>query len=145
MSGRHTGPRALTGGCMCGATRLEISSPLLGAVYCHCRRCQKRTGSAASASALTQPGSFAIVQGEEAVVTYDPGDGGWLKSFCRECGSQLFTTHPEQPELVAVRMGALDGDPGVRPGIRQFVDYAAVWEPIPDDGLPRHPERMTWD
>jgi hypothetical protein len=40
-----------------------------------------------------------------------------------------------------VRLGAFDADPGVRPGIRQFVAYAAPWEPIPDDGLPRFPER----
>ena len=37
-------------------------------------------------------------------------------------------------------MSAFDGDPGVRPTSRQFVAYAAVWEPIPDDGLERYPE-----
>ena len=41
-----------------------------------------------------------------------------------------------------MRLGAFDGDPGVRPGARQFVAYAAPWEPIPDDGLPRFPERL---
>ena len=38
-----------------------------------------------------------------------------------------------------MRLGSFDGDPGVRPGDRQFTDSAAVWERIPDDGLPRHP------
>jgi hypothetical protein len=38
-------------------------------------------------------------------------------------------------------MAAIDGDPGVRPMARQFVAYAAPWEPIPDDGLPRFDER----
>ena len=43
-------------------------------------------------------------------------------------------------------MGSLDQDPGVRPGLHQFVDYAAPpWAPVPDDGLPRFPERMTWE
>jgi hypothetical protein len=42
---------------------------------------------------------------------------------------------------MVVRFGAFDSDPGLRPGSRQFVDYAAAWEPIPDDGLPRFPER----
>jgi len=41
---------------------------------------------------------------------------------------------------MGVRLGAIDGDPGVRPEARQFVAYAAVWEPIPGDGLPRFPE-----
>ena len=126
---------------MCGTVAFAVSEPLVGAVYCHCKRCQRRTGTAFSASALTQPGSFAITQGEDAVRTYSPGDGGWDKSFCVECGSQLLTTNPENRELIAVRMGALDQDPGVRPGLHQFVDYAAPWEPLPDDGLPRFPER----
>ena len=41
---------------------------------------------------------------------------------------------------IGIRMGTFDGDPGIRPSVRQFVSYAAPWEPIPDDGLPRHPE-----
>jgi hypothetical protein len=50
---------------------------------------------------------------------------------------QLASNHDQ----MAVRMGAFDGDPGIRPSFRQFVAYAAPWEPIPDDGLPRYPER----
>ncbi len=34
----------LTGGCGCGAVRFEISEPLTAAAYCHCTRCQVRTG-----------------------------------------------------------------------------------------------------
>jgi hypothetical protein len=37
-------------------------------------------------------------------------------------------------------MGTFDDDPGIRPSVRQFVAYAASWEPIPDDGLARFPE-----
>jgi hypothetical protein len=149
MSARVTEPAPepdlpLSGGCMCATVRFEISKPLLGALYCHCKRCQRRTGTAFSVSALTEPGSFEIRQGAEAVRTYDPGDGGWLKSFCAECGSQIYTSNPENAQLISVRLGALDGDPGVRPSIHQFVDYAAPWEPIPDDGLPRFAERMPW-
>ena len=36
-------------------------------------------------------------------------------------------------------MGTFDDDPGVRPSYRIYTDYAAAWEPIPDDGLPRYP------
>ena len=98
-----------------------------------------------SVSGLTKPDSFGLVDGEELVGTHDPGDGGWHKSFCAACGSQLFTTNPENAELVAVRLGALDQDPGVRPSVHQFVDYAAPWSPVPDDGLPKFGERMAWD
>jgi hypothetical protein len=43
---------------------------------------------------------------------------------------------------MSIRLGAFDGDPGIRPSVRQFVAYAASWEPIPDDGLPRYPESV---
>jgi len=42
---------ALTGHCGCGAVTFEISEPLMGAAYCHCTRCQRRTGTASSAQA----------------------------------------------------------------------------------------------
>jgi hypothetical protein len=132
----------IAGGCMCGGVRFELGEPLLGALYCHCTRCQRRTGTGASISALTTPGSYRTVSGGELLDAWDPGDGGWVKSFCRRCGSHLFTTNPENPELVSVRMGALDGDPGVRPSAHQFTAYAASWAPVPDDGLPRFPERI---
>ena len=129
----------LTGGCGCGAVRFEISAPLKRAVYCHCARCQRRTGTAASASAAVAPGAFRVVQGEERMRAWRH-EGGWEKWFCGECGSALFSRSPEDERLMAIRLGAVDGDPGVRPELHQFVAYAAAWEPLPDDGLPRHPE-----
>jgi hypothetical protein len=143
MNEERVTPTLLTGGCMCEAVRFEVSSPLLGALYCHCKRCQRRTGTAFSVSALTKTGSFRLIRGDGDVCTWNPGDGGWVKAYCGSCGSQVYTSHPDNPELVAVRMGALDGDPGVRPSAHQFTRYAAVWEPIPDDGLPRFPERLS--
>jgi hypothetical protein len=130
----------LRGGCLCGGVRFEVTEPLVSSSYCHCTRCQRRTGTAASAQARVAPGSLAITQGEELVRAYEPG-GGWAKLFCSVCGSSLFSRSPEDPSLMSVRLGAFDGDPGIRPQWRQYVAYAASWEPIPDDGLERFPER----
>ena len=66
-------------------------------------------------------------------------DGGFEKCFCRECGSHLFSRDPEGSGQMSVRLPAFDGDPGVRPSWRAHVESAAVWEPIPDDGLERYP------
>jgi hypothetical protein len=128
----------LTGGCLCGGVRLEIDAPLVEASYCHCTRCQHRTGTAASAQGRLEPGSLRIVQGEELIKAWEPGDGGFAKLFCSECGSSLFSRAPGADEPGSVRLGALDGDPGVRPSFRTHVGTAAAWEPIPDDGLPRY-------
>jgi len=130
----------LTGGCLCGGVRFRVDAPLVVATYCHCTRCQRRTGTAASAQARIQPGSLTVTRGEELIRTYAPPDG-FPKLFCGACGSALWSQSPDDPEIVSVRLGAFDGDPGIRPSLRQFVAYAASWEDIPDDGLPRYPER----
>jgi hypothetical protein len=129
----------LLGGCGCGAVRFEVSAPLESAKYCHCTRCQRRSGTAASASARPRPGSFRIRSSEERLRAWRPADGA-EKWFCGDCGSALFSRDPQDPQRVGVRLGAFDGDPGIRPSMRQFVAYAAPWEAIPDDGLPRHLE-----
>ena len=131
----------LTGGCNCGGVRFEITEPLGRANYCHCTRCQRRTGTAASASAVVAPGSVRVLQGEDRLRGWTP-EGGRTKTFCGDCGSAVFIQRPDDGAIQGVRMGAFDQDPGVRPSAHQYTAYAAPWEPIPDDGLPRHPERM---
>lgn len=128
----------LTGACLCGSVRYEVDEPLVEAGYCHCTRCQRRPGAAAAASARVRPGSLRVVAGEELIKAYDPGDGGFLKAFCTACGGALYSRHPDDPSILSIRLGTVDGDPGIRPQYRQRVETAAVWEPLPDDGLPRH-------
>ena len=133
----------LTGGCNCGAVRYELTAPLLRATYCHCRRCQRRTGTAASANAHPAPGTFRIVAGDDVLRMWQP-EGGGEKWFCGVCGSAVYADNPSHPDSIGIRLGTFDGDPGVRPSVRQFVAYAAPWEPIPDDGLPRFPQRREF-
>jgi hypothetical protein len=130
----------VTGGCLCGGVRFEVTEPLVSASWCHCTRCQRRTGSSASPNARIAPGSLRVLSGEEHVRCYQPPDG-MAKCFCSTCGSHLWSRSPEDPDVFSIRMGALDEDPGIRPSLRQFVAYAASWDPIPDDGLPRFDER----
>ena len=132
---------SLTGGCGCGAVRFEISAPLTAAAYCHCTRCQHRSGAAAAPSARILPGSLTVVAGEDRLGAWWPGDG-LEKVFCTDCGSAVFARDHDSHEVAIVRLGAIDGDPGLRPSARQFTAYAAAWEPIPDDGLPRFAERL---
>jgi hypothetical protein len=134
----------VTGGCNCGAVRFEVSAPFVRASYCHCTRCQRRTGTAAAANALTEPGSFRITRGEPELQAWRP-ETGMHKYFCGRCGSALFSAPGNNFDQVGVRFGALDSDPQIRPSYRQFTDYAASWESIPEDGLPRFPEGRPAD
>jgi hypothetical protein len=125
----------ITGRCLCGAVRFEIVEAPLSAGYCHCTRCQRRTGAAASAQARLAKDALRITAGEEHVRTWQP-DEGFAKLFCGTCGSALFS-HDRAKEHWAVRLGALDPGHGIRPAFRQRVESACEWEPLPEDGLPR--------
>jgi hypothetical protein len=131
---------ALVGSCGCGSVRFEVSEPLLGSIYCHCTRCQKRTGTAYQASAAAAPGSVTVTSGGEHLRDWEPG--GLAKTYCAVCGAHVFARDSETGEISIVRLAAIDGDPGVRPLARQFVAYHPAWAPIPDDGLPRFDEAM---
>jgi hypothetical protein len=128
---------AISGGCLCGSVRFELSEPPLEAGYCHCTRCQRRTGNASSAQARIDGRTFRLLSCEAAVKAWRHPEGGFEKLFCRECGAQLFSRNPDDPTQMSIRMSAFDVDPGVRPSWRAFVANAASWEPIPDDGLER--------
>ena len=128
----------LTGGCLCGAVRFEITEPLVASGYCHCKRCQRRSGTAASPQGRVAPGAFRLLSGEDRLRSWTPPDG-LTKEFCGECGSSLWSRN-DDGRIRSVRLGVFDGDPGIRPSDRQWVSAAAAWEAIPDDGLPRHEE-----
>jgi hypothetical protein len=132
----------ITGGCLCGAVRFELASPPTIAGYCHCTRCQRRTGTSSSAQARVDGRSFRLVSGAEHVKAWRHPDGGFEKCFCVECGAHLFSRNPDDPAQMSVRMSAFDADSiplTLRPSFRTFVAYAAPWETIPDDGLERFP------
>ena len=128
---------ALTGRCLCGEVRFELSEPPVDAGYCHCTRCQGRTGSGSSAQARIDGRTFTLLEGDDVVKGWRHPDGGFEKAFCVECGAHLFARNPDDPAQMSVRMSAFDQDPGVRPSFRTHVASAAAWESIPDDGLER--------
>ena len=129
----------LTGGCACGTVRFEVTAPFTSAGYCHCKRCQRRSGALWSLNGIVDASAFRLLAGAGAVRTWRPADG-LQKSFCGYCGGHLFSGDHEGDGAVGVRLGAVDDDPGVRPQWHQWVESAPDWDPIPDDGLPRFPQ-----
>ena len=113
--------------------RFAVTAPFKTAGYCHCKRCQRRSGTLWTLNAMVDADAFKIVSGADALETWQPPDGH-AKAFCAHCGGHIYSSGKG---TVSVRLGAVDGDPGVRPEYHQRVETAAVWEPLPDDGLPR--------
>jgi glutathione-dependent formaldehyde-activating enzyme len=64
------------GGCLCGGVRYEVTAPFLRANFCHCSRCRKHTGAAASAQGRVPHEAFRLLAGDELVNVYRPPEGG---------------------------------------------------------------------
>ena len=101
----------VTGGCLCGAVRYEASQPPQRAEYCHCRMCQKHTGSAFGVYAAIRAESFRITLGEPKF--YKSSDIA-ERGFCADCGSSLMNRYfdPDNSD-VWVGVGTLDHPEGL--------------------------------
>ena len=123
------------GSCLCGAISFEVACDLPPPDGCHCSLCRKHSGHYFASTDV--PRTALTIMGEQNIAWYRSSEKV-RRGFCRVCGSSLFGgTWPEGPE-VSVRLGSLDGDPGIRPQYRSFVASKAVWDEIPDDGLERY-------
>jgi hypothetical protein len=125
----------MTGGCLCGAVRYEAQGKALWAVHCHCRDCQRASGTG-HVPVLGMPKSFFKVTGETTSYAIKGTSG--LKSirhFCPTCGSLLFGTPEAASEAVSIYVGTLD-DPSVfRPEAILFRRNRLEWDKI-EGGLP---------
>jgi hypothetical protein len=127
------------GSCLCGGVVFEVELPFRRANVCHCSRCRKHSGGAGLVQGRVARERFRLLRGAELLRSFRP-EGGKAKVFCAVCGSSVFGGDWPDGDEVSVRFGALDGDPGPGPQYHSFVDSAASWDVLPDDGLPRYPE-----
>lgn len=101
----------LRGGCLCGQVRYAILGPPLHVSICHCRHCQKNTGSAFSVNAVFLEQS-ARVTGRLATFE-DEGDSGHpvRRLFCPDCGTPIRSMARQTTGLFVLKAGTLD-EPG---------------------------------
>jgi hypothetical protein len=129
----------LTGSCLCGGVRFEVTQPFRRSSHCHCSRCRKHSGAFGLTMGRVSREGFRLLAGEELIRVYRPAEDAAVKAFCEVCGSSLFGAWWPEGEEISIRLSALDGDPGIRPQYHTFVDSKAPWDQLPDDHLPRFP------
>lgn len=102
--------------CHCGQLRLEVDGDPFRVSLCHCLACQRRTGSAFGMQAAFKSDQVRVVGRFESYSRIsdeaDRKEHGF--HFCPECGSQVFYTEPDEPELTVVSVGAF-ADPSFPP------------------------------
>src|SRR5574340_3792 len=98
----------VTGRCFCGAVRFQFDQPPLTVRACWCRDCQYLAAGNASVNAIFKADSFKVT-GEvaEYVSTADSGSV-MRRRFCPKCGTPLFSLSSRRPDVMVVRVGALD-------------------------------------
>lgn len=122
----------LTGGCLCGKVRYELTTDPLMCVTCHCKNCQRQAGSALSIIVGVPEGSVNVV-GE--VKTYnDKGDSGATvrRQFCGDCGSPVFTLVEHPPGVRFIKAGTLDDTSSLKPAFHCYTKSAQDWVELGD-------------
>ncbi len=124
-----------TGGCACGAIRYAVTGEPIVMLDCQCRQCQRESGSG-HASHVTFQAAAVTIEGEAA--TWDMvGDGGTRKrrAFCPACGSPVYMTFPDMPEIFIVKPASLDEPGRYKPQMVTWTAAAQPWDHV-DPALP---------
>jgi hypothetical protein len=130
---------AIYGGCFCGAVRYELARDSLPKVYCcHCRDCQKRSGSAFNETAVVRLSDLKVT-GPVAVYEREmPGGGKGGVHICGTCSSPLLSASDQSP-LAGLRPGSLDDSYKIVPVAHIWTSRRQPWVTIPQD-VPSWPE-----
>lgn len=124
---------SFSGHCLCGNVRYSVAGEVGGAAVCHCRDCQRHSGSAFATVAFV-PKSAISVEGPIRTFRCTGDSGRWLeRQFCPECGSSVLMEAEVQPGVALIQVGTMDDARAVKPGIHIFCDRAHPWVPIPGD------------
>ena len=126
----------ITGGCLCGAVRYEISAPAIDVNYCHCRMCQRFTGGYVAAGAFFPIEAFRFTQGD---LKYYRSSPIAERGFCADCGSSVVyksLVKALRADLYWVLLGSLDNPENFVPTMHFGIESQVPWFDVHDD-LPR--------
>jgi hypothetical protein len=118
----------ITGGCLCGAVRYRVAGNPQFAILCHCRDCQRASGTG-HVPVMGMPKTSFTVQGETKGYAVSAASGqSSVRHFCPTCGSLLFGISGIAPDAVSIYVGTLD-DPSVfLPEAVLFTRYRHSWD-----------------
>lgn len=130
--------KPITGSCLCGKVAFEVTGTPFKFLYCHCRSCQKSSGSVHAANLAFPGGSVRWTQGEDLIELFvdTKENPGFPRCFCRSCGSPLPKLSRNR-QFWAVPSGLLDSDPGMKPQANIYWAEHAHWY-VSADQIAKH-------
>ncbi len=128
-----------TGGCLCGKVRYEATADPIFMGNCHCRDCQKATGSAYEA-AVGIPAATLKVTGNVKYHDMKADSGNTVsRGFCPDCGARLIGKSNSMPDLAIITAGSLDDPKQYQPAMDVYVSSAQPWDHM-NPALPKFPK-----
>ena len=120
----------IKGGCLCGAVRYTAEADPMSATICHCRDCQKFTGSA-FAALVRVPKEKITIAGQLKTFSSLGGSGNpILRHFCPDCGSSIAEEVGARPEIMVLNIGTFDDPTIAKPGREIFHAAALPWAEV---------------
>ena len=125
------------GGCACGAARYALTAPPMFVHCCHCRWCQRETGSAFVVNALVETNCLEVLKGAPAPIKTPSESGkGQTVVRCPGCQVALWSHYPGiGPAVAFLRAPTLDKPDAVSPDIHIFTSSMQPWVRL-GDGIP---------
>ncbi|HSQ70750.1 MAG TPA: GFA family protein [Steroidobacteraceae bacterium] len=129
------------GHCGCGYVRYRMTSRPMFVHCCHCRWCQRETGSSFALNALIEASRVELLQGEVEVIDTPSESGkGQRISRCPKCHVALWSNYGGGADLVRfVRIGTLEDPDLLPPDIHIFTESKQRWVVLPP-GMPAVPQ-----
>ena len=125
----------LEGGCACGGVRYRLNSAPIYVHCCHCRWCQRESGTAFALNAMIETDRLTLLKGETEVVP-TPSESGKGQIFhrCPTCKVALWSHYAGSGEAIAfVRVGSLDDPDACPPNVQIYTASKQPWVVLPPD------------
>lgn len=114
---------SLSGGCQCGAIRFHVQGKPELAAICHCRMCQKATGSIGWAFVTFRCEDLTWTRGAPK---HFRSSGAATRGYCPDCGTPL-TFEPDGEETIDLSIGAFDAPETLEPTAQVWIDARLPW------------------
>jgi hypothetical protein len=123
---------AREGGCSCGAVRYRLADEPMIVHCCHCRNCQRQTGSAFAVNLLIEADRVEVLAGAPDVVEAPRDDGSAQRVYrCPRCQVSVFSEYSSE-KVRFIRAGTLDEPGAIRPDVHIFTRSKVAWVTLPD-------------
>ena len=123
----------LEGGCACCRLRYRMLSGPMFVHCCHCRDCQRQTGTGFVLNALIEADRVALLSGDPRPYAMPTDSGKPHTVFrCPDCGTALWSEYGGQTRLRFVRVGTLDDPDRLPPDIHIFTASKQPWVVLPE-------------